>query len=100
REGTMAGLLFSALAVATLMRMAVAAGGLPADPGFAPIPQWLPTACWIIAGAGLLFLGARPGTPIRTAVPVEVHGPGIRRARTSPPKAALRSPSSTRCAAG
>jgi hypothetical protein len=55
-EGRMSGLLFSALALATFARMAAVATGLQADPGFAPLLQWLPTLCWALAGAALLSL--------------------------------------------
>jgi MFS transporter len=53
-EGRMSGLLFSALALATFARMAAVATGLQADPGFAPLLQWLPIVCWTLAGAVLL----------------------------------------------
>ena len=55
-EGRMSGLLFSALALATFARMAGVASGLQADPGFAPLLQWLPILCWALAGATLLAL--------------------------------------------
>ena len=55
-EGRMSGLLFSALALATFARMAAVAGGLQADPGFAPLLQWLPILCWALAGAALLYV--------------------------------------------
>jgi MFS family permease len=55
-EGRMSGLLFSALALATFARMAAVATGLQADPGFAPLLQWLPILCWALAGAALLTL--------------------------------------------
>jgi hypothetical protein len=55
-EGRMSGLLFSALALATFARMAAVATGLQADPGFAPLLQWLPIVCWALAGAALLTL--------------------------------------------
>ena len=55
-EGRMSGLLFSALALATFARMAAVATGLQTDPGFAPLLQWLPILCWVLAGAALLTL--------------------------------------------
>jgi hypothetical protein len=55
REGTMAGLLFSALAVATLVRIAMVAGGLPAKAAIKPLLLWTPVACWILAGIALLY---------------------------------------------
>ncbi len=57
-EGRMAGLLFSALALATLTRMAAVATGFAGDPALKAALQWLPTACWALAGAALLYLGA------------------------------------------
>lgn len=52
-EGRMSGLLFSALALATLARMAAIATGLNTDAALRPVLQWLPAACWALAGAGL-----------------------------------------------
>ncbi len=57
-EGRMAGLLFSALALATLTRMAVVATGFNADPALKVALQWAPIACWALAGAALLALTA------------------------------------------
>jgi MFS family permease len=57
-EGRMSGLLFSALAIATLARMATIATGFNADPSLKAVLQWVPTACWAIAGAALLYLAA------------------------------------------
>ncbi|MBV8792555.1 MAG: MFS transporter [Pseudolabrys sp.] len=54
-EGAMAGLLFSALALATFARMAVTASGLIADETFRAAIVWMPTACWIFAGAALIY---------------------------------------------
>jgi MFS family permease len=61
-EGRMSGLLFSALALATFARMATVATGLSDDPSLKATLQWMPTLCWAIAGAALLYLavaGAR-----------------------------------------
>jgi hypothetical protein len=58
REGTMAGVLFSALAVATLARMAMVAGGFPASAELKPVLLWAPIVCWALAGAGLLYFSA------------------------------------------
>jgi hypothetical protein len=55
-EGRMSGLLFSTLALATLARMAAVAGGIGGDPAFKVALQWLPVACWTMAGAMLLWL--------------------------------------------
>jgi len=55
-EGRMSGLLFSALALATLARMAAVATGLGADPVLKAALQWAPTICWAIAGAALLYI--------------------------------------------
>ena len=57
-EGRMSGLLFSALALATLARMAVVATGFNADPALKAALEWLPTLCWAAAGAALLYLAA------------------------------------------
>jgi hypothetical protein len=57
-EGRMAGLLFSALALATLARIVTVASGFNADPSLKAALQWLPTVCWTVAGATLLYLAA------------------------------------------
>jgi hypothetical protein len=49
-------LLFSALALATLTRMATVATGFNADPTLKAMLQWVPTICWAVAGAALLYL--------------------------------------------
>jgi hypothetical protein len=59
-EGRMSGLLFSALALATLARMATVATGFNADPSLKAVLAWVPTICWAVAGLALLYLaGAR-----------------------------------------
>jgi hypothetical protein len=55
-EGRMSGLLFSALALATFARMAAVATGINADPVLHAVLQWVPTVCWAVAGAALLYL--------------------------------------------
>ncbi|WP_338831496.1 MFS transporter [Bradyrhizobium sp. 27S5] len=57
-EGKVTGLVFSALALATLARMAAVAGGLQKIPDYAPLVHWAPVACWSVAGAGLLVIAA------------------------------------------
>ncbi|PZA13368.1 MFS transporter [Rhodopseudomonas palustris] len=57
-EGKLAGLVFSALALATFARMAAVAGGMRKLPDYAPLLQWAPVACWSVAGAGLVLLAA------------------------------------------
>lgn len=57
-EGRMSGLLFSALALATFTRMATVATGFNADPALKAALQWVPTVCWTVAGAALLYLAA------------------------------------------
>jgi len=57
-EGRMSGLLFSALALATLTRMATVATGFNADPTLKAVLQWVPTLCWAAAGAALLYLAS------------------------------------------
>lgn len=56
-EGRMSGLLFSALALATLARMAAVATGFNADPVLKSALAWTPTVCWALAGVALLYLG-------------------------------------------
>jgi hypothetical protein len=56
-EGRMSGLLFSALALATLARMATVATGVNADPMLKAVLEWTPTFCWALAGVALLYLG-------------------------------------------
>ena len=55
-EGKITGLLFSALALATLARMATKAVGALGDPALAPLLRWAPVLCWAIAGALVLAL--------------------------------------------
>ena len=56
-EGRMSGLLFSALALATLARMSAVATGFNADPVLKTALAWTPTVCWTLAGVALLYLG-------------------------------------------
>jgi hypothetical protein len=58
-EGKVVGLMFSALAIATFARIGMVAGGFLADPSFKAALQWMPTICWALAGAVLLYLAAR-----------------------------------------
>jgi hypothetical protein len=53
-EGRVSGLLFSALALATLTRMATVATGFNTDPSLKAVLQWLPTLCW--GRCGLTFI--------------------------------------------
>lgn len=55
-EGKMVGLLFSALAFATLLRMGLIWGGWHRNEDLAALLQWAPIVCWSIAGAALLTL--------------------------------------------
>ncbi|HZQ15094.1 MAG TPA: MFS transporter [Pseudolabrys sp.] len=55
-EGRMSGLLFSALALATLTRILTVASGINADPALKTVLQWVPTLCWAAAGSALLYL--------------------------------------------
>jgi MFS family permease len=57
-EGRLSGILFSALAVATFARMAAVATGMGADPTLKAILDWMPTLCWGVTGAALLYLAA------------------------------------------
>jgi hypothetical protein len=58
-EGKVVGLMFSALAIATFARIGMVAGGFLADPDFKAALQWVPTVCWALAGAALLYLAVR-----------------------------------------
>lgn len=55
-EGRMVGILFSALAFATFLRMAVIWEGWHRNPDLAHVLKWAPTACWAVAGLLLLVL--------------------------------------------
>ena len=55
-EGRVVGTLFSALALATITRMALVAGGVAGDPGYAALRDWTPPASWLAGGAVLLIL--------------------------------------------
>ena len=55
-EGKTTGALFSALALATFVRMATTASGALNDPSLAPLLHWAPVVCWAIGGAMLLLL--------------------------------------------
>jgi hypothetical protein len=57
-EGRMVGLLFSALAFATFLRMAVMWAGWHQNADWTPTLQWIPIACWAVAGLMLLALAA------------------------------------------
>jgi hypothetical protein len=55
-EGRTMGLMFSVLALATFARVGALAIGLPADPAWTAILQWLPSVAWAAAGAMVLYL--------------------------------------------
>jgi hypothetical protein len=55
-EGRTVGLMFSLLALATFARVGALAIGLPADPAWTAILQWLPSVAWAAAGAMVLYL--------------------------------------------
>jgi hypothetical protein len=56
-EGRVTGLLFSALALATLLRIAAAAGGFTASAtATSTALQWTPSLSWLAAGAAVLIL--------------------------------------------
>ena len=55
-QGKMVGVLFSALAFATFLRMGAIAAGLNKDAAWTPLLTWAPVICWTIAGAALLWL--------------------------------------------
>ena len=55
-EGRLVGTMWSALALATVMRMGLVAGGVPGDPAYKPLLPFVPTVAWLVAGAALLVL--------------------------------------------
>jgi len=55
-EGKMVGVLFSALAFATFLRIGVVHLGWHRDPQIVVVLKWAPVACWAIAGIMLLAL--------------------------------------------
>ena len=55
-EGRLVGAMWSALALATVMRMGLVAGGVPGDPAYKPLLPFVPTVAWLVAGAALLVL--------------------------------------------
>lgn len=55
-EGTVLGLLFSSLALATFTRITAVASGLPRDSSYAALLQWTPIVCWTLAGFALLTI--------------------------------------------
>jgi MFS family permease len=55
-QGKATGILFSALALATLARMAINGTGALGDLAVVPLLRWAPTLCWVIAGALLLAM--------------------------------------------
>jgi hypothetical protein len=55
-QGRVVGLMWSALALATFARIAAIATGFGTDPTFADLFRWLPTLCWALAGAALVWL--------------------------------------------
>ena len=57
-EGTILGLMFSALALATFTRIAAVAGGLTRNSAYEALLQWTPIVCWTLAGAALLMIAA------------------------------------------
>ena len=59
REGRFLGTLFAVFAVATLLRIAIAASGLAAAPQIKGFLPWLPETAWLLAGL-LLLVSARP----------------------------------------
>lgn len=58
-EGKAMGLLFSALAIATFVRMGMVAAGFVGDPTVTALLAWAPVACWALTGLALLALAGR-----------------------------------------
>lgn len=55
-EGKLMGLLFSALALATVARIIAMMAGFGTDPTLALVLQWTPALCWAASGAALVGL--------------------------------------------
>lgn len=66
-EGKLAGLVFSAMALATFARIGIVATGWPKQPGHAPWLLWAPVLCWAAGGVGLLALAARKRSGVKAA---------------------------------
>ena len=60
-EGSITGALFSLLAIATFVRMAIIWAEINKDPTFATIQPWLPVAAWMLAAGLLLAIALRRG---------------------------------------
>lgn len=65
REGLALGLLFAALAAATLARILAVATGINKTPGLAPYLEWAPVVLWF--AGGLLFIALARSAPPRPA---------------------------------
>jgi MFS family permease len=55
-EGKVMGLMFSALALATVARIGATMAEFGSDPTLATVLLWTPALCWALSGAGLLYL--------------------------------------------
>jgi hypothetical protein len=55
-EGKLMGLMFSALALATVARIGATMAEFGSDPTLAAVLLWTPAVCWALSGAGLLYL--------------------------------------------
>ncbi|HEY0233861.1 MAG TPA: MFS transporter [Afipia sp.] len=55
-EGKILGLLFSATALATVIRIAAVATGVTRNSAYETLLQWTPIVCWSLAGAVLSFV--------------------------------------------
>lgn len=56
REGTLLGLLWAVLSVATFVRMGIVAADLQRAPGAAAASAWAPAALWLAGAAAMLLL--------------------------------------------
>jgi len=65
REGLALGLLFAALAAATLARILAVATEINKMPGLVPVLEWAPAVLWF--AGGLLFVALARSSPLRSA---------------------------------
>jgi hypothetical protein len=68
REGTVVGAMFSTMAVAAVVRIAVGAGHFEQGSAITAALPWLPALSWMAAGLMLLPAIRRPAPPVRAPV--------------------------------
>ena len=55
-EGTVIGLMFSSIAIATVTRMAAQAGDITKNSAYDSFLQWTPMVCWSLAGVAIAII--------------------------------------------